>query len=208
MTTAQEATEELRKIRSMMERATVYRALTGETALVGGAVALLCAWVSERFIGMKWAYVWIAGCAITLLFHWFQLWRIARAKENGKMLSSSLKIAIECALPALMAGGFMGALAARGAQIGHTELAACFWITNYGVALLAIREFVPRSMVWLGWSFVIFGIIALALRYITPMPPAFVMKLNGSRLMALSFGGLHLLYGALIVTTKNRDQDA
>ena len=36
------------------------------------------------------------------------------------------------------------------------------WIIHYGLALLAIREFAPKSMVWLGWAFVAFGIISLA----------------------------------------------
>ena len=40
MTTQQEAAEQLRVIRSMMERATIFRALSGETALVGGAVSI------------------------------------------------------------------------------------------------------------------------------------------------------------------------
>jgi len=45
MTTVEDAAEQLRVIRSMMERATTFRALSGETALVGGAVSLAMAWV-------------------------------------------------------------------------------------------------------------------------------------------------------------------
>ena len=41
MTTHQEAAEQLRVIRSMMERATIFRALSGEAALLGGAMALV-----------------------------------------------------------------------------------------------------------------------------------------------------------------------
>ena len=43
MTTQEEAAEQLKVIRSMMERATIFRVLSGETALIGGAVSMAVA---------------------------------------------------------------------------------------------------------------------------------------------------------------------
>lgn len=205
MDTAREAAEQLRMIRNLMERATIFRALTGETALVGGALACLAAWASEKKVGLAWAQFWLIGLAVVIGFYVFQMWRIARAKDGGKIWNQSLKLVLRCALPSLLAGGITGLLIAKGAQQGHRELAACFWITHYGIALLAIREFVPKSMVWLGWAFVIVGVIALCTFMTSDIAFQVMHKLNGSRLMALTFGGLHLLYGALIVTTNQRD---
>ena len=205
MDTAREAAEQLRMIRNLMERATIFRALTGETALVGGALACLAAWASEKKMGLAWAQFWLIGLAFVIGFYIFQMWRIARAKDGGKIWNQSLKLVLRCALPSLLAGGITGLLIAKGAQQGHRELAACFWITHYGIALLAIREFVPKSMVWLGWACVIFGVVALCTFMTSDIACQVMHKLNGSRLMALSFGGLHLLYGALIVTTNQRD---
>lgn len=205
MDTAREAAEQLRMIRNLMERATIFRALTGETALVGGALACLAAWASEKKMGLAWAQFWLIGLAVVIGFYVFQMWRIARAKDGGKIWNQSLKLVLRCALPSLLAGGITGLLIAKGAQQGHRELAACFWITHYGIALLAIREFVPKSMVWLGWAFVIFGVVALCTFMTSDIAFQVMHKLNGSRLMALSFGGLHLLYGALIVTTNQRE---
>jgi hypothetical protein len=54
MTTQEEAMEQLRVIRSMMERATIFRALSGETALIGGAISMMVAWFSERRHGWPW----------------------------------------------------------------------------------------------------------------------------------------------------------
>jgi hypothetical protein len=207
MDTAREAAEQLRVIRNLMEKATIFRALTGETALVGGALACLAAWASEKKFGLEWAQIWLIGLAIVLGFHVFQLWRIARSKENGKIWNQSLKLVIRCALPSLLAGGITGLLVAK-TSFAHNlnrEIAACFWITNYGIALLAIREFVPKSMVWLGWAFVIFGVFCLSSLFTIDHVENFMMKLNGSRLMAISFGGFHMIYGALIVTTKQRE---
>ena len=192
-------------IRNLMERATIFRALTGETALVGGALACLAAWASEKKMGLAWAQFWLIGLAFVIGFYIFQMWRIARAKDGGKIWNQSLKLVLRCALPSLLAGGITGLLIAKGAQQGHRELAACFWTTHYGIALLAIREFVPKSMVWLGWAFVIFGVVALCTFMTSDIAFQVMHKLNGSRLMALSFGGLQLLYGALIVTTNQRD---
>jgi hypothetical protein len=156
-------------------------------------------------MGLAWAQFWLIGLAFVIGFYIFQMWRIARAKDGGKIWNQSLKLVLRCALPSLLAGGITGLLIAKGAQQGHRELAACFWITHYGIALLAIREFVPKSMVWLGWAFVIFGVVALCTFMTSDIAFQIMHKLNGSRLMALSFGGLHLLYGALIVTTNQRD---
>lgn len=205
MDTAREAAEQLRMIRNLMERATIFRALTGETALVGGALACLTAWASEKKIGIVWAQYWLIGLSIVIGFYVFQMWRIARAKEGGRIWNQSLKLVIRCALPSLVVGGVTGLLVTKGAQNFHRELAACFWITHYGIALLAIREFVPKSMVWLGWAFVIFGVFCLGALFTYDQVALYINKFNGSRLMALSFGGLHLLYGALIVTTKQRE---
>ncbi|BCU76375.1 hypothetical protein [Luteolibacter sp. LG18] len=210
MTTREEAAEQLRVIRSMMERATVFRALSGETALVGGAAALGAAWVSENKAGWAWAAVWLGGLAAVLLFNAWQIFRVAAAK-NGRMWTSGLKLAIRGALPSIMAGGFLGLLSVRGGIASGTSQAACFWILHYGIALLAIREFAPKSMVWLGWAFVIFGFFALAALtgLLGPqIAPVMAYLKNGSRLMAIAFGGFHLVYGAAIVTTGRREEAA
>jgi hypothetical protein len=207
MTTREEAAEQLRVIRSMMERATVFRALSGETALIGGAAALGAAWVSESKTGWTWAAIWLGGLAAVLLFNLYQLVRMAAARK-GRVWTSGLKLALRGALPSIIAGGFLGLLAVRSNQPTSTILAACFWILHYGLALLAIREFAPKSMVWLGWAFVLFGVAALAslTGLIDPETTPLLAKLrNGSRLMAIAFGGFHLLYGAIIVTTGRRE---
>ncbi|MGL4399055.1 MAG: hypothetical protein ACRCXD_04245, partial [Luteolibacter sp.] len=72
---------------------------------------------------------------------------------------------------------------------------------------LAIREFAPKSMVWLGWAFVIFGIASLAtVTDVIHLDSRWRIYLNASRLMAIAFGGFHLIYGALIVTTARREE--
>ncbi len=203
MTTRDEAVEQLRMIRSVMERATIFRALSGETALIGGAVAMSVAWASEKHRGWPWASWWLGGLGLVLAFNVFQILRM-RAVHQKPFWSTGLRVAIRGALPSLIAGGFLGLLFVRS---GAEQPAACLWILHYGLALLAIREFAPKSMVWLGWAFVVFGVGSLA--GVTGVVDAFTewtQRTNGSRLMAIAFGGFHLVYGGLIVTTGRREE--
>lgn len=205
MTTREEAVEQLRIIRAVMERATVFRALSGETALIGGAAALAAAWLSEGRLGWSWAFWWLLGLALVLAFNVFQIFRMKTANQRP-FWSPGLRVAVRGALPSLIAGGFLGLLFVRS---GADKPAACLWILHYGLALLAIREFAPKSMVWLGWAFVIFGVGSLAgVTAVIDVLAGWVEHTNGSRLMAIAFGGFHLIYGALIVTTGTREETA
>ena len=202
MTTRDEAVEQLRMIRSMMERATIFRALSGETALMGGAAALAAAWLSEGKVGWTWATYWLVGLGLVLLFNIFQILRASSA-HNKIFWSFGLRTALRGVLPSIIAGGFLGLLYVRQSYIGGTALAASIWILHYGLALLAIREFAPRSMVWLGCAFVAFGLLCLAgAAELNPFLAHQMQMVSGSHLMAIAFGGFHLIYGGIIVTTK------
>lgn len=206
MTTREEAVEQLRIIRAVMERATIFRALSGETALIGGAVALAAAWFSEGKSSWAWAGWWLGGLAIVLAFNVFQVFRMKIAHARP-LWSSGLRVALRGAAPPVIAGGFLGLLFVRSGTPGSDLQASCIWIVHYGLALLAIREFAPKSMVWLGWAFVIFGVASLAgATAVIEIFRQWISHSNGSQLMAVSFGGFHLIYGALIVTTADREQ--
>jgi hypothetical protein len=208
MTTREEAVEQLRIIRTVMERATIFRALSGETALIGGAAALAAAWLTDGRHGWAWASWWLVGLGVVLAFNVFQIFRMKVANDRP-FWSPGLKVAIRGALPSVIAGGFLGLLFVRSGTPSGEKQAGCIWILHYGIGLLAIREFVPKSMVWLGWSFVIFGVASLAgVTAVVDLFAQWVSHVNGSRLMALAFGGFHLVYGALIVTTGNPEEAA
>ena len=191
-------------IRTMMERATIFRALSGEAALVGGAMSLAAGWMSEKYHGLAWGNVWLGGLGIVILFAVWQLMRLAHS-HSRPLWSHGLKVALRGSLPPLIAGGFVGLLYLRSGSRGAEMIAACFWIIHYGLALLAIREFAPKSMVWLGLAFLATGLVGLsASTFVQSMNP-FLVRIGPSGLMAVTFGGFHLLYGAAIVTTTRRD---
>jgi hypothetical protein len=203
MTTQEEAAEQLRVIRAVMERATIFRALSGETALIGGAAALAAAWLSEGKHVWAWAVWWLVGLVLVLAFNVFQIFRIKQVHKRP-FWSQGLRVALRGVMPSLIAGGFLGLIFVR---VDQDRAAACMWILHYGLALLAIREFAPKSMVWLGWAFVIFGVASLAgITSVVDHLEIWLKDLNGSRLMAIAFGGFHLIYGGLIVTTARREE--
>lgn len=204
MTTHEEAAEQLRVIRTMMERATIFRALSGEAALMGGAASLACGWLSDGRQGWAWGHVWLIGLALVLLFASWQLLRTARA-ANRAVWSVGLRVALRGALPSLIAGGFLGLLFLRYGAAGREVHAASMWILHYGLALLAIREFAPKSMIWLGVAFAVTGIAGFSAVTFVHSAAPLIVKLGPSGLMATTFGGFHLAYGAAIVTTTRRE---
>ncbi|MEM1085770.1 MAG: hypothetical protein AAGI48_16800 [Verrucomicrobiota bacterium] len=207
MTTHDEAADQLRAIRSMMERATIFRSLSGESALVGGAMSLAAGWMSEGKEGWEWGGIWLGGLGVVLVFAIYQLARTATANQRA-FWSHGLKVALRGALPSLIAGGFLGLLYLKYGSTGSEKLAASVWILHYGLALLAIREFAPRSMAWLGIAFLITGIACFSAMTFVQTAAPILTKLGPSGLMAATFGGFHLLYGAAIVTTARRESTA
>jgi hypothetical protein len=148
----------------------------------------------------------LVGLAVVLCF---AVWQIVRtATANGKPVwSHGIQVALRGALPPLVAGGFLGLLYLRyGGPTCETH-AASLWILHYGLALLAIREFAPKSMAWLGLAFVVTGIGSFSAMTFVQAATPFLHRLGPSGLMAASFGGFHLLYGAAIVTTTRRGDE-
>lgn len=206
MTTHDDAAEQLRAIRTMMERATIFRALSGEAALLGGAASLAAGWLSESKRGWEWGSVWLIGLGVVLVFAAWQLVRTAAANEKT-VWSHGLRVALRGGLPSIVAGGFLGLLYLKYGGPRSEISAASMWILHYGLALLAIREFAPKSMAWLGLAFVLTGIASFSAMTFVQAAHPLLSKLGPSGLMAATFGGFHLLYGAAIVTTTRRGDE-
>jgi hypothetical protein len=197
MTSPQDAAGQLQTIRMLLERATVYRAISLPAALLGGLLALPAAWLASTGNGARYMAVWFTALAVTGSFNAWQLARQAR-RESRPFLSSGLRLAMRALAPPLLAGGLVGGqLALRGQSVP----CAATWVLCYGLALLASREFAPRSIVHLGTAFFVAGLLAFtclgAIPALGPLTPANV-------LMAATFGLLHLAYAAAIAVPTAR----
>jgi hypothetical protein len=197
MTSPQDAAGQLQTIRMLMERATVYRAISLPAALLGGLLALPAAWFASTGGNMRFLSVWLAALCVTGCFNTWQLWRQAR-RENRAFLSSGLRLALRALVPPLLAGGVVG-----GQLAFHDHLLPCAatWVLCYGLALLASREFAPRSIVRLGTAFFAAGLLSFLLLTSIPVLAALT---PANVLMATTFGLLHLVYAAAISLSASR----
>jgi hypothetical protein len=206
------AEEDLRVIRGLMERATIYRAISAPSALVAGGLSILVAGaiyfnnevdpIFSRVIrGREFAYTWIAVLIAASVANTFLVWREAR--QTGRpFISSGMKLALRTIAPCLLLpAAFTVWFLSTGYQ-GGTELDLIVaWIAFYGLALLSTALFAPRSLVILGWAFLLTGLSVPVLLNLSAnpsfdMPPV---------VMGITFGLYHLIYA---VCTWPRKRDA
>jgi len=204
------AEEHLRVIRTLMERATIYRAISASTALIGGLIALgltSTIWASERHWAQiapqvmrhvstrGFAALWLGALAIVLTLNAFFVWRQAQ-RDGRPFISPSMKLALRSILPCLI---FPAATTIwffyDGYEADNELLLVRIWIGFYGLALIATQHFAPRSLVLLGWAFLITaaGMMVASRQleyYSTPLVPNLAM--------GFTFGLYHLIYAACV----------
>ena len=103
----QEAANHLRTIRALMEKATVYRAISAPTALAGSIITIvLCGWLwsgdtsdrpsPEAFVGL-----WTGALIAVSGFNFWLLFRSAQ-KRGDAFASSGMRMALRSVAPALL----------------------------------------------------------------------------------------------------------
>ncbi|MEO8351592.1 MAG: hypothetical protein ABI680_07670 [Chthoniobacteraceae bacterium] len=198
-----QAEENLRVIRSLMEKATIYRSISAEAAAVGGALAVLSSlvvgnpWRSEIRAASASAFVsvWLGILIITAASNFFFLWKDARRRDE-MFVSSGMRLALRALLPSYIVAGAFTVSVWFGAGLGMVVSA---WIICHGLGLLATSHFAPQSLTRLGWAFLIAGLIS-----IVPLCVAHPVAAPGLRSalaapecwMAGTFGLFHLIYAA------------
>ena len=201
-----------------MEKATVYRAISAPTALIAGALAIGAAylgykldphhqdvsvWVQTLDFPLLWGAVLVIVAAANGLF----LYSDSR-RRGEKFISSGMKMALFALLPS-----HLTALVLSYIFVYRPAMLVSAWITLHGLGLLATSHFSPRSMIYLGWAFLIAGFTALfqvATQQTLPQPYFFSLSVGSFStpyipfpievsphlLMAITFGGFHLIYAA------------
>ena len=209
MKNSDHALEHLKVIRGMMEKATVYRALSAPAAIFGGFLAILIGcyfFVQDQkeiyLSGYHFFWTWVVALVVGDSFNGFLLFRRAR-KEGINFFSAGLKHTCFACAPAAIAGGIISYEVVE----QEVELCALVWILCYGVAILAMGGAAPRSLRRLGWSFLIFGIIIFLvwMKYGPAFSPG--LGIHGpvgaaGIIMMLTFGLLHLIYGFGVLLSK------
>jgi len=207
------AAHQLQVIRTLMERAALYRRALSPILLVAGglgAAGALAGWKAPVELPGTFIAYWLGlaalGVALTLA-----IVRKQALKDAEPFWSPPARRVSLALLPAL-AGGLLlslGALAGPalprlrdGMTIHAAHLMAFVWLPGlwmilYGCALHAAGFFMPRGIRLFGWCFVIVG----AALFFLPWAHTPTCR-TGHLLMGLCFGGLHLAYGMYLRLTE------
>jgi hypothetical protein len=201
-----EAIENLRVIRSLMERASVYRALSAPAALFGGTLALVAGvWGFQHSRGGasdagEFLAAWLVILALSGVLNLSLLLNDAR-RRGQRFIGEGLKMALRTLTPPLLSGGVLGI--GLICQSGAVLPAVLVWILCYGLALQATLSFAPKSIIRLARAFLICGQVLTVLWAATqgfaglgsPLPLAWL-------LMGLSFGIFHVAYAAGVFVSQ------
>lgn len=212
MNEQERAEEHLRTIRRLMERGTIYRAISAPSALVGGilslaASALYPVWErpgaeGEMFPGGSRSFIWLWLLVLLLTAATNTLIIILGARRRREpVFSASMKAALTALTPSFLLAAII--TICEGLDPGWDFGVGVVWATCYGLGLLATSHFAPRSLALLGWAFFLSGAAGILLAHFVispgwsdsddysfgshnPFPAAFFM--------AATFGLFHLIY--------------
>lgn len=209
MTTQQTALEHLRVIRSLLEKSQVYRAVSAPAALCGGILSLGASLLTinpsrlplnGRLEPRTFLFVWLVILGITTALNLFLLQREA-AGRSQPFFSEGMRTALRALLPPMLVGGVLGSGLIWFRD--DVKLGSLVWILCYGLALLSTAHFSPRSLVRLGWAFLLSG-IALTMVYFTQggLGMAENSATPASIFLGLTFGVLHIAYAVAVFVRK------
>jgi len=202
MNESESANENLRVIRQLMERATVYRAISAPIAILGGLLALALAWWQrDGMTGKAFLKYWLSLFAVLAALNLLLLWRDA-AQRGQSFFSSGLRLALRALVPPLLAGGVLGV----GAVLIQADLGYCatLWCIFYGLALSATSSFAPVSMQRLGRAFVAAGIICFLGNQAGFLKIEDESLFTTANIMAATFGLFHIVYGICVLVSSRR----
>jgi len=197
-----------------VSRATVYRALSAPAALFCGLVALLVSGLAlipgpfQALFQRNFVLVWIVVCLLSATANTFFLFRSTERRQE-RFASYRLRTALLAIVPAFIVAIALTFFLARAA--GTELFVAVCWMALYGLALLSTMTFAPRSIVILGWAFILTSVLILCvmtpvLVVAVPDRPGLVLEQLGYFAMAGSFGLYHTIYGVLVMFSARQNE--
>jgi hypothetical protein len=179
----------LRYIRSSMDAAALV-VTPGSAGIVIGLVGVCAALLAAGPLRAHWLATWIVAAPIGCLMGGAVMARQQRLQGHTLFGASGRKFVL-CLAPALLVGAL---LTAADLYDGDLHVIAATWLLLYGSAVTAASASTIRLVGWLGSLFILFGVFALLL----PMN-------THNLILGVSFGGLHLLFGAYVIGSGSHE---
>ncbi|NQV02920.1 MAG: hypothetical protein HQ542_09760 [Bacteroidia bacterium] len=197
---------DLREIKSMMEKSTRFLSLSGLSSISAGIVALIGAFVAflmldygsviytEKFYqvspsrvdGLVW-YLLVDAILVMVVASIFGIyfsWRKAKRRNLPFWNQTAKRTLYSFAVPLLIGGVFTIILMIR----NDVTLVASSMLIFYGLALFCASKYTFSEIQYLGLSEIVLGILAgIFINF-------------GLIFWALGFGVLHIIYGIILYT--------
>ena len=178
------AMDNLRFIRETMERAGSFTGVSGWGEVVVGLIALMAAWLATRQPSVEgWLLTWTGAAVLSVAVGGWAVMRKAKAVGMPLLSGPGRKFALSLA-PPLLAGVVLTLVLY---QAGLAGALPGMWLLLFGTGVVTAGAFSIRIVPLMGISFMLLGVVAL-----------FSPDSWGNAFMAAGFGGLHILFGALI----------
>lgn len=178
------AIDNLQFIRETMERSTVFTSVPGYGGIFMGATAIAAAVIANmQPIIRDWLTVWLMEAFLACGIGFFAMWQKSKITKNPLISAPAKKFALNFFPPILCAIFITLGLW----RFGHFEVMIPVWILLYGAAVVCGGANSVRIVPIAGWCFIALGAIAFFL-------PAGM----GNAMMGLSFGVLHIVFGAIV----------
>jgi len=209
------AAENLRAIRTLMERAAVYRRALAPVMSVAGVIGMGAALAGWRAgIGAPGGFILYWLCvAVVALAAGAVLIRRQALRQAEPFWSPPARRVSRAMLPPLFAGLALGAVAAvagfragEGASPGYVSHVGLplLWVILYGCSVHAAGFFMRRGIRVFGWILVLLGCLGF-LAGAPATAPGLVDA--GYGIMGFCFGLLHVLYGLYLFATEHRSAE-
>ena len=178
------AIDNLRYIRETMERASAFTAVPGWGQVAIGVSAIAAAYVAaHQATPRAWLGVWLAEAIISLLIAGWLMDRKAR-KLGVPLFSGPGRKVVFSLSPPMVVGALLTVVLFRAGMINAIP---GMWLLLYGTGVITGGMFSVSVVPVMGICFMVIGAVGLLM-----------LPLSGNWLMAVGFGGLHVVFGTII----------
>jgi hypothetical protein len=183
------AIDNLRYIRETMERAGSFTAVPGWGGVAMGVTALAAAaFASHQTTPETWLAIWLCEGALAIGIGIFTMWRKSLTAGMPFWSPAARKFLFSF-LPSLIAGAVLTVALWRA---GAVAAIPGTWLMLYGAGVITGGTFSVPVIPVMGACFLVEGAAASLLL------PSFGSMLWADVLLGVGFGGLHILFGAIV----------
>ncbi len=180
-----QAMDNLRFIRNAMENAGSFTAVPGVGGVLMGATAVFAAFAAHLSKSPRaWLAVWSGEAFLALAIGLAFSYRKAM-RNSTPLLSKPFRRFVLAMVPAVFVGALLTIVLYRA---GISHLMPALWLLLYGVGVSSGGAFSVRVVPIMGISFLAVGAVA-----------ALAPASWADPLMAAGFGGLHIVFGLVIM---------